>query len=189
MSNDQQYQQSQGVEYGQFALVRVSSLVMTFLVVLALAVSGCQRAEQNAASLTALAGVQSKLLTQRGELLFVNEVEAGRDLATEKGLPCLLFFTADWCTYCHEMEETAFVDPEVAQMAGNFVCVLVDADREKEVCEQFSVSGYPTIQFVSSRGQVLNRLVGRQSASELVAGMRAALKRFAWLDDPATKLR
>jgi len=189
MSNDQQYQQSKGGEYWQFALVRISSLVMTSLVVLALAISGCQRAEQDAASSTVLAGVPSKLLIQRGGLLFVNEVEAGRDLAAEKRLPCMLFFTADWCTYCHEMEETAFVDPEVAQMAENFVCVFVDADREKEVCEQFSVSGYPTLQFVSSRGQVLNRLVGRQSAPELVAGMRAALKRFAWLDDPATKLR
>jgi len=162
---------------------------MTSLAALALAVSGCQRAEQNVASSATLAGVQAKLLIQRGELVFVGDVEAGRRLAAEKDLPCLLFFTADWCTYCHEMEETAFLDPEVAQMAGNFVCVLVDADREKEVCGQFSVSGYPTIQFVSSRGRVLNRLVGRQSASELVAGMRAALKRFAWLDDPATKLR
>ena len=110
-------------------------------------------------------------------------------MAAEKNMPCLLFFTADWCTYCHEMEDTAFIDPQVAKMSENFVCVLVDADREKEVCGQFSISGYPTIQFVSSKGRVLNRLVGRQSATELVAGMRAALKRFAWLDDPATKLR
>jgi len=182
MWNDQQYRRFKVSEFGQ-------ALVMTSLVVLALAVSGCQRAEQNTASSGALAGVHAKLLIPRGRLLFVNDVEAGRSLAAEKDLPCMLFFTADWCTYCHEMEETAFCDPEVAQMAGNFVCVLVDADHEKEVCEQFSVSGYPTIQFVSSRGRVLNRLVGRQSSPELVAGMRAALKRFAWLDDPATKLR
>ncbi len=159
------------------------------IALLALAVSGCQRAEQNVASSATLTGVPSKLLLQRGELVFVSDIEAGRRLAEEKDLPCMLFFTADWCTYCHEMEETAFLDPKVAQMAGNFVCVLVDADREKGVCEQFAVSGYPTIQFVSSQGRVLNRLVGRQSAPELVAGMRAALKRFAWLDDPATKLR
>jgi len=137
----------------------------------------------------ALKGMQSKMLTPRGDLLFVNDIEAGRKLAAEKNMPCLLFFTADWCTYCHEMEDTAFLDPQVAQMSENFVCVLVDADREKEVCGQFSISGYPTIQFVSSRGRVLNRLVGRQTATELMAGMRAALKRFAWLDDPTTRLR
>jgi len=151
-----------------------------------LSVLGCG---QNEASSVALKDVQSKMLVPRGELLFVNDVKAGCRLAAEKNMPCLLFFTADWCTYCHEMEETAFVDPAVAQMSENFVCVIVDADLEKEVCGQFSISGYPTIQFVSSRGRVLNRLVGRQTATELMAGMRAALKRFAWLDDPATKLR
>jgi len=159
------------------------------IVLLALAVSGCQRAEHHSAPPEVLAEIGPQLLTSRGKLQFVKNVEAGYRLADEKGLPCLLFFTADWCTYCHEMEETAFVDREVAQLADNFICVLVDADLEKEVCEQFSVSGYPTIQFVSSSGRVLNRLVGLQSAQELMTGMQAALKRFAWLDDPATKLR
>jgi len=189
MSYDKQYPRSKVVEYGQILFVRARSFAIFFLVVLALAISGCQRAGQNSLPSDVLADIGAKLLTSRGSLHFVKDVESGCNLAAEKGLPCLLFFTADWCTYCHEMEDTAFLDPEVAQMAKKFVCVLVDADHEKEICDQFSVSGYPTIQFVSSRGQVLNRLVGRQSAQQLVAGMQAALKRFAWLDDPTTKLR
>ncbi len=150
---------------------------------------GCGHVGSDSEAQGTLESIQPQLVTSRGEIHFLRDLETGRSLAAEKGLPCLLFFTADWCTYCHDMEETAFTDPVVARMSKSFVCVLVDADQEKEVCKQFSVSGYPTIQFLSSQGRVLNRLVGRQSATELAAGMQAALKRFAWLNDSPTQLR
>ena len=134
-------------------------------------------------------GTSTQLVQRRGKIPFINDFAEGRRLAAEKGMPCLLFFTAQWCTFCHQMEETAFRDPLVAQMAENFVCVIVDADREPHVCQHYSVTGYPTIQFVSSRGSVLHRLVGRQTAPNLAHGMRAALKRFAWLSDAGTTIR
>lgn len=154
-----------------------------------LACTGCGQADQNKSTSETLASIRPQLVTSRGQMHFVRDAEAGLSLAAEKGLPCLMFFTADWCTYCHEMEETTFTDQTVAKMAEGFVCVLVDADHEKEICGQFSISAYPTIQFVSSQGRMLNRLVGRQSVPELVAGMQAAQKRFAWLTDSATQLR
>lgn len=161
----------------------------TLLLTAVLAISGCGQADPSKTSPDSMATLKPQMLVSRGQLQFVSDFEAGCRLAAEKGLPCLLFFTADWCTYCHQMEETAFTDPTVTNLAGQFVCVIVDADLEKEVCEQFSISGYPTVQFLSSRGRVLNRLVGRQSAPQLLAGMQAALKRFAWLNDSDTKLR
>lgn len=154
-----------------------------------LAVAGCGRSEVGTTPPTALRGLDPQIITRRGDLHFVADVAAGCNLAAEQGRPCFLFFTADWCTFCHQMEETSYRDPRVAEMAANFVCVLVDADRYPEVCRSFSVTGYPTVQFVSANGRVLNRLVGRQSAAELVTGMRAALKRFAWLNDSETTVR
>ncbi len=191
MTDDEQSLGEKKPELGQTALY--SGFVLWHLALisaLVLAVPGCQQAAPDAVPPTALADIEPQRLTSRGQLHFMQDVAAGRSLAEKKGLPCLLFFTADWCNYCHEMEETAFNDPVVTTMAErNFVCVLVDADREQEVCKQFSVSGYPTVQFVSAKGRVLNRLVGRQSSPELVSGMRAALKRFAWLNDPTTRVR
>jgi thiol:disulfide interchange protein len=111
----------------------------------------------------------------------VNNVEVGYKLAQERGLPCLFFFTANWCTFCHRMAETAFPDEQVGQLGQNFVCVLVDADRERGVCQYFAVSGYPTVEFVSPQGQSLHRLVGQQSAADLAVGMQSALGRYAWL--------
>lgn len=166
------------------SILQKSSWHVTLLIgwLLMLACMGCSQGESGS-------DIDPAMLTQHGQLHFVNDAEAGRRLSQELGKPCLLFFTADWCTYCRQMEETAFTDSSVGELSGNFVCVLVDADRSAKVCQDYSVTGYPTIQFVSADGRVLNRLVGRQSAPDLAAGMRAALKRFAWLNDPDTRVR
>ena len=63
----------------------------------------------------------------------------------------LIFFTAQWCRFCHQMADEAFTHPQVVSLSEHFVCVLVDADSEPEICRKFGVTGYPTIQFVSPR--------------------------------------
>jgi len=154
-----------------------------------LAAVGCGGIGSDAAIPAILQNVDPSLIVRRGQLYFVQDPAAGRELAEKKGLPCLLFFTADWCTFCRQMEATAFEDSSVAALADNFVCVLVDADREPKICQDFQVPGYPTIQFIAANGTQLHRLVGRQSAPDLAHGMQAALKRFAWLHEAATTMR
>jgi thiol:disulfide interchange protein len=124
--------------------------------------------------------VDERYIQPNGQLIFVNNAQIGCKLAAKHGMPCLFFFTAEWCTYCHRMAETAFADRHVGQLGQSFVCVLIDADREPELCQHFAVSAFPTVEFVSPDGQSLHRLVGQQSSSDLVAGMRSALARFAW---------
>jgi hypothetical protein len=45
--------------------------------------------------------------------------------------------------------------------------------------QQFQVRAYPTIQFVSTRGQPLNKMVGKRPGQELVRQMHAALQGLA----------
>jgi thiol:disulfide interchange protein len=100
--------------------------------------------------------------------------------------PLLVFFTAQWCHYCHEMADEVFTDPRVRQMAQRFVCVWVDADRESEVCQTLGVQACPTVQFLSPRGVPLRRLVGKQEAGQFVYEMRATLHAIARQSPPAT---
>ncbi|MGI9457826.1 MAG: thioredoxin family protein, partial [Aeoliella sp.] len=137
----------------------------------------------------ALSDVAPRLIERHGQLHFVRDPAAGYKAAAEHGLPCLLFFTAEWCTYCHQMEATAFADGTVRSLAEGFVCILVDADREPNLCRHYGVSGFPTIQFIAADGRILHRLVGRQSAASLATGMRAASKRYAWLTGGSTSVR
>jgi thiol:disulfide interchange protein len=110
---------------------------------------------------------------------FVKGFEAGARLASSTHKPLLLFFTAEWCHYCHQMAADAFVNADVCRLADRFVCVEIDADSEPEVCSHFNVQGYPTVLFVSPAGTPLNRLVGQKPSRQLLSAMQSALQNVA----------
>ena len=159
------------------------------LLLMCMTLAGCGQSTQTAEAPWAMAGIDPQLVEQQGQLSFVRDVQSGTQLAAQLQKPCLLFFTAQWCTYCHQMAETAFQDPQVGQLGQRFVCVLVDADRDAALCRQLGISGFPTVQFLSPQGKTLHRLVGRQSGPALAQGMQSALDRFAWVQPGGWNLR
>ncbi len=163
---------------------RSQHVALALLLAMVFGTVGCNR-QQNTGE--PLSNVSPHLLRQVGEIQFVKDPAVGFQIAAERKLPCLLFFTAEWCTYCHDMQETAFIEPAIGDLAKGFICIEVDADREKSLCQRYRVSGFPTVQFIAADGRALHRLVGRQSANSLATGMRAASQRFAWLSGNSTK--
>jgi thiol:disulfide interchange protein len=115
----------------------------------------------------------------RGHLPFVQGYEEGAAQAAAQSKPMLVFFTAEWCHFCHQMADEAFTDPQVVRLAEQFVCILVDADREPQVCRRFEVNGYPTIQFLSPSGVALERIVGKKPGHQVMMAMQAALQNVA----------
>jgi thioredoxin-like negative regulator of GroEL len=91
----------------------------------------------------------------------------------------LVLFTVPGCGYCERMIRDASADEQVVRLSTRFVCVLVDADQEPEICREFRVRGYPTVQFISPRGVPLNRLTGRTPSDQLSVQMQAALRATA----------
>ena len=87
------------------------------------------------------------------------------------------------------MASEAFRDQRVVTLSESFVCVVVDADRERDICQRFRVKAYPTVQFVSPGGVPLNRLIGKQKHSRLIAQMQAALDAVAQRKDTIPPLR
>ena len=115
----------------------------------------------------------------KAKMPFIKGYERGLQQATATGKPMLVFFTAEWCQHCHRMSDDAFTNPQVVDLADRFVCILVDADNEPEVCKQFRIQAYPTVQFVSFRGVPLNRLVGGKPTDQVTTAMHAALQNVA----------
>lgn len=110
---------------------------------------------------------------------FVQGYEAGVAEARRQRRPVLIVFTAQWCEYCQQMLEESFRDPAVVSISDQFVCVMVDADRESLICSEFRVRAYPTVQFLSPRGVPLNRTTGMQPGQTLYLEMQAALQAVA----------
>ncbi|HEY5312517.1 MAG TPA: thioredoxin family protein [Pirellulales bacterium] len=142
---------------------------------------GCNRDKAPAPS-SELAAVESQAggpASRQQAIAFVDGYRQGCQAAREQGKPILLFFTAEWCGYCHAMERETLHDPQIVALSNQFVCVRVDADAEPDVCRLFRVRGYPTVQFISPRGAALNRLVGKQPVAQLSLEMQSALEAIA----------
>ncbi|MBI3838920.1 MAG: thioredoxin family protein [Planctomycetia bacterium] len=115
----------------------------------------------------------------RGNLRFVEGYRQGYEQGVSQGKPMLLFFTAEWCHFCHQMADEAFTHPQVVSLSEHFICILIDVDAEPDVCREFQVSRFPTIQFVSPRGIALERIVGKKPGHQLMMAMQAALQSVA----------
>jgi thioredoxin-like negative regulator of GroEL len=157
--------------------MNVSRRFSSGVFVLALLASGCQsQAPSEPAAATAESAAPH---LAKGRINFVDGYQAGYEQGVRENRPMLVFFTAGWCGFCHQMANDAFTDDQVVNLSERFLCILVDADAEPQVCQQFHVRGYPTIQFLSPRGVPLNRVVGKQAGHHLVMEMQAALQAVA----------
>lgn len=110
---------------------------------------------------------------------FLTDYRAAVEQARAESKPLLVFFTARWCDYCRRMRSDAFSQQAVRDLSERFVLVAVDADDEPEICRDFRVRAYPTVQFLSPRGVPLNRLTGQQTSRRLSLEMTAALEAVA----------
>jgi len=118
----------------------------------------------------------------RGAISFIDGYERGCEVARRERKPMLLFFTATWCQYCHQMANEAFTQAQVTNLSQQFVCVLIDADAEPRVCQGFQVRGYPTVQFLSPDGSPLHRVVGKRPGPQFMVDMQTALQAVARLE-------
>jgi thiol:disulfide interchange protein len=147
---------------------------------LASMLAGCEiGVEQPAAAPAAPARDSAAVNRARAWLRFSSDYAEASQRALREGKPLLLFFTAEWCHFCHQMADEAFSNPQVQSLSNHFVCVLVDADSEPALCEQFQITAFPTTQFMSSRGVPLERLVGKKAGHQLMIAMQAALQNVA----------
>lgn len=101
------------------------------------------------------------------------------------GRPVIMVFHATWCSVCKRFREV-FKDPAVVAASHDFVMILVDADKEKEVNGAFQPDGsyVPRTLFLDSDGNVSDKLIGTDpqyphsvnvdSSAELLALMKKA---------------
>ena len=76
--------------------------------------------------------------------------------ARTEGKPVLLSIAPSWCRNSTEMDRSSFADSGVvARVALRYVAIRVDADRRPDICERYSLGGWPTTAFLTPDGEVL----------------------------------
>ena len=124
------------------------------------------------------------------EIHWVRQFDAALKRAQTVKKPMLVDFWAEWCGWCHRLDQTTYVDPVVVKMSEDFVPVKVNTEgspREVAVARRYEVSSLPTIAFLSPQGRLILRLSGFQGPGQFPHAIEVAKERavkiIAWEDD------
>jgi len=90
------------------------------------------------------------------------EIDAAFDAARAENKPVLLYWGAEWCPYCADLEAHVFSRDDVSQKLSLFVPVYLDGDDEgaQRWGEIFGVAGYPTVLALAPDRTELARIAG-----------------------------
>ncbi|MCM2256504.1 MAG: thioredoxin family protein [Vicinamibacteria bacterium] len=101
--------------------------------------------------------------------------------------PLLVDFWAEWCSWCHRLDQTTYIDPTVVRISEAFVAVKVDTEgssREKAVADRYRVVSLPTVLFLTPQGRLIRRVDGFQGPGQfprtLLETQELAQKVMGW---------
>jgi thiol:disulfide interchange protein len=140
----------------------------------------------------ALLGAEIAAADRAASLIeYLGGYEAGCQRAAAENKPLLLVCTAAWCRFSADLTRRTLRDPRVVAVSRRAVCVLLDADRDAEVCGAFGVRAFPTLLVLDPAGAERLRVTGRSSPAALTTALERAMepRRLATAPDDAAVAR
>jgi thioredoxin-related protein len=109
-----------------------------------------------------------------------SDYNAARKEAAEKGLPIILDFGFEECTFCRKLDATTFRDTEVVKrLNGKFIPLRIDIQKDPSLAEKLGLQKYPTVVFASPEGHILGQVVGYQEAGPFQENLDRVLELVA----------
>jgi len=94
--------------------------------------------------------------------------DAGIKLVKSLNKKAFVFFHADWCKYCKDMEKGAFLNAQVIKyLNDNFISIEVDTDVEEETSSKYKIKGLPQLYFLEEDGSPIRYRPGFVDTEEL----------------------
>jgi thioredoxin-like negative regulator of GroEL len=119
----------------------------------------------------------------QGQIHWEHRLEDALKKAKATGRPVLIDFWAEWCGWCHRLDQTTYVDPEVTKLVGSdFVPLKIDTEagkRSTEIAYKYGVQSLPTIAFLSPSGRPIGRVDSYQGPATFTQTLRGARTKAA----------
>jgi len=117
---------------------------------------------------------------KHGELAWADWSPVLFERAAKEGKYVLLHLGANWCHWCHVMEETTYRDPAVlALIDKKFIPVRVEQDAHPELSQRYEAFGWPATIMFDAEGQEIGKRRGYQPPERFAVLLQAVI------DDPS----
>lgn len=84
----------------------------------------------------------------------------------------LLDCAAEWCHWCHVMDATTYMDPDIGRILSNrFVAIRVDIDARPDLAERYGAWGWPATIIFSPDVEEVGKFRGYLPPDELKAAL------------------
>ncbi len=104
------------------------------------------------------------------------DIRAAVQRSRSTGQPMLVQVTAKWCGHCQQMKRETYTSRGlIFGINRDFIAVSLDADDSRDIVQMMKIRSLPTTLVVLPNLDVVERLEGYQSASQL----QTALGRYA----------
>lgn len=115
--------------------------------------------------------------------------KAVKQLAKSKGKPIFVDAYTTWCGPCILMSKNVFTDPEAGAFFNeNFISIKIQLDTTSRdnafvkgwysdaarLAREYKINAYPTLLFFDAEGNILHKIIGYQSAEQLVTKAKHA---------------
>jgi thioredoxin-like negative regulator of GroEL len=124
-----------------------------------------------------------------GGIDWMSDYQAGLERARIERKPVMMDFYTVWCYYCKVLDARTYVDPSIVALSREFVCLKINAERERQLAREFRIAAYPIIVLLSRDGTETKRLYGYQTAAALRMELDRILNDTQRLDTLAGKYK
>ena len=140
-----------------------------------------------------MTGLAAAVAPAFASLEWTTDLDAARTRAAAEGKSVLVDFTgSDWCGYCIQLKKNVFDQPEFENFAKNdFLFVEIDIpndvkrvgqelyNKNRQLCEQYKIAGFPTIMIMSPEGYIIGGFVGGANMARVQDALNKAKENAA----------
>ena len=95
--------------------------------------------------------------------------------AAELKMPVLVFFEADWCTWCKKLKQETLTNTKVKEAMKKYIVVYVNTDKDRATGKKFGVRYLPTYVVTNAQEAILKSDGGFKTPDQFVQ----------WLGEPS----
>ena len=93
-------------------------------------------------------------------IMWDSSYESGAKKASQAKKPIMIDFYTDWCGWCKKLDLEVYADAKIQSISDDFICIKVNCERDQGTANQFKISGFPTVMFLSPQAQTVRRVDG-----------------------------